>query len=386
MNRRVYGAIAAIVVLQTQSWAQVETSTRLSAIRENLNGEVLDLRLVIAVALLLVSGISFVVWYEIHKSKKIKGIQNQTQWLKFARLVEERKMSKEHADLLKRIMRTNDRYSPEMVFSSAVVYENALESFFQRYVKTLGEEDYQKMRRLREALGYNRLHTETPYVSTRQIQIGERVNMRLMLKSTGALSNAQPNAAVLEVWEDRWEIEKPFSADHLGSDQLNVSLTRAGDADYLFTVPVLGLTSTRIILGHSNNLIRKQQRNWVRIDQKIPVSVRLSVIDGNGEEIFELFETESQDYSAGGMSFYLQKELRVAQEVTVSFRVGEHLFDSILGVIRRVKGNRETQHFLHSIEFLTMQDVQREKIVRYIFDFQRRIAKERLPFGQEIEG
>ncbi len=143
------------------------------------------------------------------------------------------------------------------------------------------------------------------------------------------------------------------------------------------------MTASRIILSHSNNLIRKQQRNWVRIDQKIPVFAKIVQIDGNGQEIVENFESETLDFSAGGMSFLLNKELRVPQEILISFRVGDHLFDGILSVVRRVKANRDGHLFLHSIEFLTMQDTQREKIVRYIFDFQRKIAKERLPFGQE---
>jgi c-di-GMP-binding flagellar brake protein YcgR len=364
-------------------YSQVESSTRLSAVRDNLNGSVIDMTSVLIVGFLLIAGIAAVVWYEMHKSQKTKNLQFQNQWKKFSRSVEERRISKEMADLLRRVMQSNDRYPPEMVFSSAVVYENALESYFQKHGKILKEEDFQRLRKLREQLGYHRLHTETPYVSTRQIQAGERVNLRLTLKSTGNVSNVHPSAAVMEVWEDRWEIEKPFSADHLGTDQLNISLTRAGDADYLFTVNIQSVTASRIILSHSNNLIRKQQRNWVRIDQKIPVFAKIVHIDGNGQEIVENFESETLDFSAGGMSFLLNKELRVPQEILISFRVGDHLFDGILSVVRRVKANRDGHLFLHSIEFLTMQDTQREKIVRYIFDFQRKIAKERLPFGQE---
>lgn len=354
------------------------TAARYNGIHDALNPNLTSTSLLVF-AVIVIALIGLVVAYEIIKTEKIKKIQLDAQWKSFEKATKERGITPSLMALLRKIMENSERHTPEMALQSPRVYELALESYVQKskaLQNNFDHPEFAQLRKLRLALGYDIIHPEMPYVSTRQFRLGDEVNLKIKLKSTGEESHHPHPAVVCGIDESCWEISYGGGVPE-GEVELKMSYTRPGDADYLLQVPVLSVQKGMIVLGHTTQLMRKQQRNWVRWATEIPVLMKGKVRKGD-REVLEEFEAKSSDISGGGISLTCGAKIE-GKFVSLQFTLPpSRAFREVNAEIVRkaiLPGSQNLTRY--SLYFSEMKEEEREHIVRYIFDQQRQIAKER---------
>lgn len=375
--KKLFLALSAVGVWAEED-APSSAAARYGGIHDALNPSLSSTGLIVF-ALIVLALIVLVVAYEIIKTEKIKKIQLDAQWKSFEKATKERGITPSLMALLRKIMENSERHTPEMALQSPRVYELALEAYVQKNKSlqhNLEHPEYAQLRKLRLALGYDIIHPEMPYVSTRQFRLGDEVNLKIKLKSTGEESNHPHPAVVCGIDEACWEISYGGGVPE-GDSELKMSYTRPGDADYLLQVPVLSVQKGMLVLGHTTQLMRKQQRNWVRWATEIPVLIKGKIRRGD-KEVFEEFEAMSSDISGGGISLTCTHKIE-GKFVTLQFTLPpSRAFREVNAEIVRKAVLPGTQNLTrYSLYFSEMKEEEREHIVRYIFDQQRQIAKER---------
>jgi hypothetical protein len=328
--------------------------------------------------------IGLIVGYEYNRSRRQKSAKEDSMWRTFFRIAKKQGLNSKLTEMLAKVMRYAERNTPEMAFYSPRVYELALEAYIKANQSKLRKSDsneYGILKELRLALGYDIMHPEVPYVSTRQLRKGEYLQLKINLASTGQDSNANfGHVFVTAVDESHWEVDlgRDISSEY---NELRLSLVRVGDADYLFHAPILQRNGHVLTLAHTTRLIRKQQRNWVRW----PISISLSGMftrkteQGDFEEIS--FTAEMDDISGGGISMRSTQEIHDRQTVFLDFRlpIVNYPFQKVQGEILR--STPILKSWKYSVVFKDMREDEREHIIRYIFEQQRQLAKERPSLG-----
>ncbi|BER91351.1 MAG: hypothetical protein PWP60_191 [Candidatus Atribacteria bacterium] len=123
-----------------------------------------------------------------------------------------------------------------------------------------------------------------------------------------------------------------------------------------------------LILELPQKVVRKQRRNYVRLDISLPVCVR-------DEE--SLVEGLTKNISGGGMlvSFGDHKNPFPADAQDLFFMIGLHNGQDIFGKARVV---RKEDPSTYAFEFTDIQEADREKIVKFIFQKQIEMKKKGL--------
>lgn len=352
---------------------------RLASISDSLNMTSFSFGTLLTLGLGLLAIILLIVFYEVAKTEKIKKIQLDAQWKSFEKATRERGITPALMELLRKIMENSNRHTPEMALQSPRVYELALEAFIQKnkaMLSNLDHPEFEQLRKLRLALGYDIIHPEMPYVSTRQFRIGDEVNLKIKLRSTGEESTHPHPAIVCFIDESKWEVSFGGIVPENISD-IKMSYTRPGDADYLLQVPVISVRSGTMVLGHTTQLMRKQQRNWVRWSTELPILVKGKVREGD-KEVDQEFSAMSSDISGGGLSLTCDGKFE-GKFVILQFTLPpSRAFRNVTAeIVRKSAITPGSSTIRYSLYFSDMKEEEREHIVRYIFDQQRQIAKER---------
>lgn len=352
---------------------------RLNAVKDNLNMTSFSTASLVSIAIAILSIIALIVAYEITKTERIRKVQLDAQWKIFERATKERGITPNLMSLLRKIMENSNKHTPEMALQSPRVYELALEAYIQKnkaLQSNLNHLEYHELTKLRKALGYDIIHPEMPYVSTRQFRIGDEVNIKFKLKSTGE-DSAHPHPAIVSnIDEAKWEISFVGTMP-TQMTEIKMSYTRPGDADYLFQVPIYNTQAHALTLGHTIQLMRKQQRNWVRWSTELPILIKGKIRNGEEEIDTELTGTTS-DISGGGLSVICDAKFE-GKFIQLNFTLppAKSFRDISAEIIRKTIINPNNMTFRYSLYFANMKEEEREHIVRYIFDQQRQIAKER---------
>jgi c-di-GMP-binding flagellar brake protein YcgR len=331
---------------------------------------------IIGIALLIIAIVSAIVWSEWCKGNEIKNMRRGISWRHFIELVNG-KLKDDELDLLKQALEQFKDAPPDQVISAPILFEKMAENYFQHKRRKYTEDQLELWLNIREGLGVLRLPEEIPYASTRNLTVLDRlVTVReghgiqveiLMVTEATFVAKAIPGVKVGE-----W---------------IRFSLTRQGDAEYRFETEVVELKPGQLFFKHTIRLERRQLRNWVRIDFKTPVKVYFKE-DSEEKE----FAGTTQDVSGGGMSFVLPEQLKKSKEIEVSFVLGQNslvgkdkykkVLSRVIRVANKPLGNSNL--YKHSIEFVELEQLRREDIVRFIFDNQRKDLREKFLFGNSI--
>lgn len=128
--------------------------------------------------------------------------------------------------------------------------------------------------------------------------------------------------------------------------------------------------------------IRKiQRRNYVRIECSIPV--QYAVID-NSEELDQdlVFQTgRTLDISGGGLRLFTNHSLEQEQKLFIKLKLLKDDEIEIKGkVIRLLDIDEETKkkRFIYGIEFIDINERDRDKIISFIFEKQRQLRRKGL--------
>jgi hypothetical protein len=339
---------------------------------------------------LLVSILALFVAFEIIRTDSRMREKIDIGWQYFAEMAEQKRLTPQETDILRRIVEQGGVSSADMVFDSSFIYEDALDAFLKDNARQLDKDEtqYALLRGLRLKLGYSHIPAEVPISSTRQLEEGMQVNLT---DGEGTVRKGR----IQEVREKNWavmlDVEIPPTVA-VGA-AVDLALIRPGDGEYATTLPITAtrLGARAIYLPHTRTLERKQLRNWVRIDVNIPCRVTVMARpEGWTKEMggpFEgmVMEGRMLDLSGGGTCARFSSPIPQGYKLSVNFDLpgtslrGIHA--EVMRMVSVVKGNRED--FEHNLKFSNMETGAQEKIVRYVFEKQRIDSQMRGPIKIE---
>jgi c-di-GMP-binding flagellar brake protein YcgR len=138
-------------------------------------------------------------------------------------------------------------------------------------------------------------------------------------------------------------------------------------------VQVLKDGKDKLVLSHTDNLSRTQQRNWVRIDVSIPVEVTQLEEGGIGD----IFSAKIIDMSGGGFGMALPAKLPNGTKLLLNFELpGQGPVNDLPVKVVRVAGplGRDASKIVHSVAFEGDLPLIQEQIIHYVFEKQRQDA------------
>ncbi len=320
----------------------------------------------LSVSVILVIGI--VVYNEIRKADKFNRTKAELGWNRFYQLAKSKGMGPSEQKVLEKIAHYNSNTNIDIIFTSSIVFENCLEAYYQKEGSKIKSQEYAMIRKLREFLGYNNIPMEVPYTSSRQFQEGMHLNVIL-----GLGWNSMVNAKISRLSEAEWVVSYTGEHDPKVGDSIRLSLTRSGDAEYTIETEITSVGNNSVTIAHSRRLVRQQLRNWVRIEVAFQALINCIVKDVEGNEVELEFSGKILDISGGGVSFQIPEKLKGRATVKLTFDIPKYHFKEVEGVVARVdsKPHGDENLYKHCVEFVELDTVEREKIVRFVFDKQR---------------
>lgn len=269
----------------------------------------------------------------------------------------------------------------DALLSSPTVFENSLESYYSyKGIHRLDDSTLAHVRQVRDHLGYLRLSTEVPYVSSRQFQLHGQAFAQVEGADgySDEAGNSKWKSSILRVDERSWSISRPDGPIIPRGTVVRLNMTRAGDAEYRIETRVIADEKGELFLEHTRKLSRNQLRNWVRVDVDIPVKA-LRVLPGDvRDKIEEMMIGKIRDLSGGGLSLTLASKLERGGILDLEFELPGHGMVRDLRVkIVRVQGplNGDVAKVLHSAAFEGESKAIQEKIIQFVFEKQRKEAR-----------
>lgn len=133
-----------------------------------------------------------------------------------------------------------------------------------------------------------------------------------------------------------------------------------------------------LTLGRPIGFKKIQRRNFIRMDVKLPVT--LQRLNGEYAGTGESFTVTTADLSGGGMLFTTSNELAAGDllEGTIEL-TGKDNIKVIGRIVRIIENPPKAEHrFSAGFEFIAIDEADRDKIIRYIFDQQRELRRKGL--------
>ncbi len=315
------------------------------------------------------------------RSRRRKQVDQEESYERLRSLSRQRNLAEPEMDLLADMVRRAGLADPRDVFDSVALFEQCVEAQFDHFDKS-GElpeavrEHAQRIRRIREKLGFRSLPQEKALISTRELPTGQILKVRSLVSP----DSEGVSAAVIDVTEI--EIALRLALTHAGQlvvkkgDFLQFQMTRASDGEYTFGArisEVKGNHAEVLIAEHPRQLHRRQSRNHVRVPAHVPLRFRI-IRSQIADFSTDLQEASVHDVSGGGLSFSRPLALRSGDLISMNFDLETGGFRGVQGKVLRASAvNKAGQltGFRHHVQFLGIDNAARERIIRYVFDKQR---------------
>lgn len=322
--------------------------------------------LLLSLGFVLVVVVGLLVILEIRKADHFHRRKMEIGWKKFYELAKKMGLTDQETLDLEVFLRKAEIISADAVFSSPLVFENCLETYLSTFGTKTPDSEYEKVRHLRELLGYHQISVDNPYVSSRQLGEGVKVFVRHQDVSTGS--------SILVNNEKSWSIKNGFDNIKDLKGSVKVTLTRFSDGEYAIKAPILLVTKNEIVLAHTRDLTRKQLRNWVRVEINLTVKVKLLKVKNQSQiKVGNLLVGKLSDISGGGVSLKIPTMLDSQDQMELDFELNGHKFKRIKSRVIRVNQvpMGKDDLYQHSLEFEDMESQTRERVIRFVFDKQR---------------
>lgn len=333
-----------------------------------------DPEVVLGIAFFALSLIGVLVLNEIRKADARERARAKISWEAFYKKSAEIGLTPGEIKLLETLVIEARLGNADSLMTSAQVFENARENYYDSVggITSMTDAELHSFREIRSRLGFSPLPVETPYTTTRQFVSGLRVIAEIPEMNVAA------TAQVEDVDERRWVVNNPFdrSLDIRQGTRVRLSMTRGGDAEYGIETEVDDAHDFKLSFKHTRRLIRRQLRNWVRIDVNLPMSGSVPPRPGDSRPPLPM-KGRIVDLSGGGLALRLPVQLQVGSVLSVDFQLNENAMVGIVVEIIRVAPIRvgEEQMFQHSVSFKDLPKTSQERIVRYVFEKQRQEAQ-----------
>jgi len=162
---------------------------------------------------------------------------------------------------------------------------------------------------------------------------------------------------------------------HVG-DELKLAFARQADGVYGLTTEVYAVgTELYFDCLHTLEFQRNQLRQYVRMEVNLPLRVRKINFGKKdaGEPSPKNTEVKLCDISGGGLSFFHTEPFATGDRISMNFTLTSGKFSGIEGKILRITNveGKNGVHFRHHVQFINIEQSQRDRIIRFIFEKQR---------------
>lgn len=138
------------------------------------------------------------------------------------------------------------------------------------------------------------------------------------------------------------------------------------------------LTLPTVTLGEPYDFKRTQRRNFVRVESHL--SIVANQLDEAFEPVAETFSGITIDLSGGGLMFVCNTVLKYADILDVTIYLSENESVKALSKVVRFVENpqKAKQKYSVGLEFTVIEESERDKIIKFIFNKQRALRKKGL--------
>jgi c-di-GMP-binding flagellar brake protein YcgR len=207
----------------------------------------------------------------------------------------------------------------------------------------------------------------------------------------GETKGEQYKSRILGVEEKSISIEYPIHLETnklvflMNGAQLRINFVTNEGIAYLFHSEVIGRKKENNVpllilsLPSDDQMIKIQRRQFVRIE----TSVDMAIHPFKKENTVEPFTTVSLDFSAGGAAVIVPKHINLQQNSKIKVSVvlplqnGEYNYLHLSAEIKKIFEYNE-QNYKMAIEFLDVDPVDRQSMLRFSFDRQLSLKKKGL--------
>lgn len=120
-----------------------------------------------------------------------------------------------------------------------------------------------------------------------------------------------------------------------------------------------------------------QRRDYFRLKSLNTIKVR-KVVDLKEKKFEEYFDAKMVDISGGGLAFNADIELSINDLIEVSLNLNSNSINLFGKIVRAEKNEDKAKKFAYGICFEKIAEVERNIIMRFIFEEQRKLAKKGL--------
>ncbi|MCF0214909.1 MAG: PilZ domain-containing protein [Fibrobacteraceae bacterium] len=302
-----------------------------------------------------------VVLLEVHRINYRRENEEMFGSAEFDEKIQSFQFTPKETRTLEKLVRASHYENKDAVINSSSLFEAAVTNFYDfRNVFTVRDETLHAVEVLREKMNFTASNPLTIISSTRQWNIGNRIDFFLGGGKT------MKHSEITRRDEKEWCISYDGScgphSQFLGK-QIHVRWTRPDDAVYSAELQVRSYTNKELVLEHSSKLEKKQLRRWVREVVDFPVEASFS--DGTVQKGL------LYDLSAGGISIGLPVEVDGGTKISIRFTLPSFGEENVEIEILRCLGHKNPKYpdyFTLTASFVGTFGWTQERVLQYIFE------------------
>ncbi|HUI93100.1 MAG TPA: PilZ domain-containing protein [Chitinivibrionales bacterium] len=329
----------------------------------------------------LVAGLILLIIFEIHSHRRPPLPQAQSQDL-FNESADRVGLTTEEREKLLSLLSYQKALDPNTIFQSLPLFERCIDAEVGRLQKSDkavaadGPEE-KLLSEIRRKLGFSYIPLEHPLVSTRNIAIGQ----------VGSLFGKEGNKAIFNkvsvvgnnnfFLTVQYDVEGEDRSRAVSDTEVRFVFARQSDGLYGVQVKVANSKEPGVLdLLHTLDIRRNQLRQYVRVPTDLSLRFRLlTTKNPDKSEILRghLITTRMCDISGGGLSFKHNQALRLGDLIGISFDLPGQMLSGITGKIVHLslQEDKEGHQFKHHVQFVTIEQGQRDDIIRYVTEKER---------------
>jgi len=214
-----------------------------------------------------------------------------------------------------------------------------------------------------------------------QLNIGDRVEV----KRIDTVKNMQFTSQILDIVnEDILIISGPIHKTHIVPVRLDstfeVTYIKEDKGRFMFNAVVVD----RIVEGiyklkikKTTKTIKFQERDFYRLSTSIKVNKVFNLLDKSDEKRIEE-DCVAKDISGGGIKILCNYNHSTEDIVNIKFNIDNHEISSDGEIIRIEKSNNLGYIYELGIRFINLKNTDRDNIIRFIFEQQRKNRRKEL--------
>lgn len=271
--------------------------------------------------------------------------------------------------------------APNELFTSTAYFERCMDSAVKLLLLTNVDESTiqaaeTELNALRTKAGFHRIPHTQPIFSSRAIDENQIIDIYHQEDSSMVCKDAMVIKQHETFFRLQCKADTVLTSGLTSGDPLRLVFSRSNDAVYEIDTEVYRIDSDSCIdCLHSLKLRRTQLREFIRMEVKTPVNITLlGQQKVHAQKNRSVNMCELADVSGGGLSFISTDAFRQGDNLSISFSLGNENLQGLTGKLLRISELDEcaTVKFRNHVQFYRIEDAQRDKIVRFIFDRQRK--------------